>query len=99
MDALVTYRPSRIERPRCTESIGGRAHFRALHPADVERYDDLLVGDRKRILGSLIDAVIVKRDRARVPIEDRATILWCGKGPDDMPRSRRGSGPVRSYVP
>jgi hypothetical protein len=66
---------------------------------NIERYDDLPVADRKRILGSSIDAVIVKRAHSRVPIEERVTILWRGEGPDDLPRRGRDNGPVRSYTP
>ena len=74
---------------------------RALAPAAggevIEGYDDLPVEDRRRILGSSIDAVIVERGDARVPIEDRVTILWRGEGPDDLPRPGRDNGPVRAY--
>jgi site-specific DNA recombinase len=66
---------------------------------NIERYDDLPVSDRKRILGSSIDAVIVKRAHSRVPVEDRVTILWRGEGPDDLPRRGRDNGPVRPYTP
>jgi DNA invertase Pin-like site-specific DNA recombinase len=76
-----------------------RAIARAPRAADVERYDELPVPDRKRILGSSIDAVIVERGDARVPIEDRVTILWRGEGPDDLPRRGRENGPIRPYVP
>lgn len=76
---------------------------RALAPvADgdaIESYDDLPIEDRRRILGSSIDAVIVRRDDARVPIEDRVTILWRGEGPDDLPRRGRDNGPVWAYTP
>jgi DNA invertase Pin-like site-specific DNA recombinase len=65
----------------------------------VERYDELPVNDRKRILGSSIDAVIVNRAHSRIPIEDRVTILWRGEGPDDLPRRGRDNGPIRPYTP
>jgi hypothetical protein len=65
----------------------------------IESYADLPIEDRKRILGSSIDAVIVKRAHARVPVEDRVTILWRGEGPDDLPRRGRDNGPVRPYAP
>jgi site-specific DNA recombinase len=65
----------------------------------VESYADLPIEDRKRMLGSSIDAVIVKRVHARVPVEDRVTILWRGEGPDDLPRRGRDNGPVRPYTP
>ena len=75
---------------------------RALAPAGgseaIEGYDDLPVEDRRRILGSSIDAVIVKRADARtVPIEERVTILWRGEAPEDLPRRGRDNGPVRAY--
>ena len=71
---------------------------RALAPAAggeaTESYDDLPIEDRRRILGSSIDAVIVARDDARVPVEERVTILWRGEGPDDLPRRGRDNRPV-----
>jgi len=67
--------------------------------AEIERYDDLPVGDRKRILGSSIDAIFVSRAHARVAIEERVRILWRGEGPDDLPRRGRNNGPVRPYAP
>jgi len=76
---------------------------RALGPAAgsdaIQGYDDLPIEDRRRILGSSIDAVIVRRDDASVPIEERVTILWRGEGPDDLPRRGRDNGPVRAYAP
>jgi DNA invertase Pin-like site-specific DNA recombinase len=75
---------------------------RAMAPASgsdvIEGYEDLPMLDRKRIIGSSIDAVIVKRTHARVPIKDRVTILWRGEGPDDLPRRGRDNGPVRPYL-
>jgi DNA invertase Pin-like site-specific DNA recombinase len=64
----------------------------------IESYDELPIADRKRVLGSSIDAVIVKRGHARVPIEERVTILWRGEGPDDLPRRGRDNGPVRPFI-
>jgi site-specific DNA recombinase len=64
----------------------------------VEGYEDLPIEDRKRILGSSIDAVIVERGHARIPVEERVTILWRGEGPDDLPRRGRDNGPIRPYV-
>lgn len=64
----------------------------------VERYYELPIEDRKRILGSSIDAVIVKRGHARIPIEDRVMILWRGEGPEDLPRRGRDNGPIRAYA-
>lgn len=64
----------------------------------IERYDELSIEERKRILGSSIDAVIVTRGHNRVPIEDRVTILWRGEGPDDFPRRGCDNGPIRPYA-
>jgi hypothetical protein len=64
----------------------------------IEGYNELPVADRKRILGSSIDAVIVKRAHARVPVEERVTILWRGEGPEDLPRRGRDNGPVRPFT-
>jgi site-specific DNA recombinase len=65
----------------------------------IEGYDDLPVEERKRILSSSIDAVIVKRGHAQAPVEERVTILWRGEGPDDLPRRGRDNGPIRPYAP
>jgi DNA invertase Pin-like site-specific DNA recombinase len=73
----------------------------ALAPAAdaIEGYDELPIEDRKRILSSSIDAVIVKRGAAHTPLQERVTILWRGEGPDDLPRRGRDNGPVRPYAP
>jgi site-specific DNA recombinase len=65
----------------------------------IETYDELPLEDRKRILSSSIDAVIVKRAPASTPVQERVTILWRGEGPDDLPRRGRDNGPVRPYTP
>ncbi len=65
----------------------------------LERYDELPVDERKRILGSSIDAVIVTRGHSRIPIEERVRILWRGEGPEDLPRRGRNNGPIRPYTP
>ena len=64
----------------------------------IEGYEDLPIEDRKRILGSSIDAVIVERGHARIPVEERVTILWRGEGPDDLPRRGRDNGPIRPHI-
>jgi site-specific DNA recombinase len=66
---------------------------------DIETYDELPVAERKRILGGSIDAIIVTRGHARIPIDERVTILWRGEGPDDLPRRGRDNGPIRPYTP
>jgi site-specific DNA recombinase len=71
----------------------------AASPPELAQYDELAVLERKRILGSSIDAVIVKRAHARVPIGERVTILWRGEGPDDLPRRGRDNGTIRPYSP
>ena len=76
-----------------------RATATAPNAEAIEGYDDLPIKERKRILGSSIDAVIVKRGHARVPVEERVTILWRGEGPDDLPRRGCDNGPIRPYVP
>lgn len=65
----------------------------------IERYDDLSIEERKRVLGSSIDAVVVTRGHGRIPIEDRVRILWRGEGPDDFPRRGCDNGPIRPYAP
>lgn len=60
-------------------------------------YDELSMQERKRILGSSIDAVIVEPGDASVPLTDRVSILWRGEGPDDLPRRGRANGPIRPY--
>jgi site-specific DNA recombinase len=76
---------------------------RALAPgtdiAAIESYEDLSIPERRRIIGSSIDAVIVRRASSQAPLPERVTILWRGEGPDDLPRRGRDNGPVRSYTP
>jgi site-specific DNA recombinase len=64
----------------------------------IEGYDELPIEERKRILSSSIDAVIVERAHARAPLDERVTILWRGEGPDDLPRRGRDNGPIRPYT-
>jgi site-specific DNA recombinase len=80
------------------ESQVQRASASSTSSGTIELYDELPIGERKRILGSSIDAVIVKRGNSRVPIEERVTILWRGEGPDDLPRRGRDNGPVRPFT-
>jgi site-specific DNA recombinase len=86
--AAVSHAASDVQRASAASSSSGA----------IELYDELPIAERKRILGSSIDAVIVKRGNARVPIEQRVTILWRGEGPDDLPRRGRDNGPVRRFV-
>ncbi|HEY5193014.1 MAG TPA: recombinase family protein [Solirubrobacteraceae bacterium] len=67
-------------------------------PEAIEGYDELPLEERKRILSSSIDAVIVKRGHAHAPVDERVTILWRGEGPDDLPRRGRDNGPIRTYA-
>jgi site-specific DNA recombinase len=76
-----------------------RASASAASADTIEGYDDRPVEERKRILSSSIDAVIVKRADAQVPLDERVTILWRGEGPDDLPRRGRDNGPIRPYAP
>lgn len=75
-----------------------RASAFAPNPDAIESYDDLPVEERKRILSSSIDAVMVACGDTQVPLERRVTILWRGEGPDDLPRRGRDNGPVRPYA-
>jgi DNA invertase Pin-like site-specific DNA recombinase len=75
-----------------------RATVLAPHAKDLESYDDLPIADRKRILGSSIDAVIVERTYPHAPVEERVTILWRGEGPDYLHRRGRDNGPIRPYT-
>ncbi len=69
------------------------------HQEQLERYDELPLAERKRILGSSIDAIVVRRGHSSVPTEERVEILWRGEGPDDLPRRGRENGPIRPYAP
>ena len=62
-------------------------------------YDELSVQERKRILSSSIDAVVVQPGDASTPLAERVSILWRGEGPDDLPRRGRDNGPIRAYAP
>lgn len=65
----------------------------------IASYDELSIEERKRILSSSIDAVIVKPGSVSTPLAERVTILWRGKGPDDLPRRGCDNGPTRPYMP
>lgn len=95
------YHPALAKRSRAVEQARAALQHslnRAPQQELVEGYDDLDVSERKRVLGSSIDAVFVRRAHSRVPIEQRVTILWRGEGPDDLPRRGRDNGPVRAYA-
>lgn len=58
-------------------------------------FPDLDVPEQRQILGSMIDAIFLRRapNRGNFPIEDRVFIAWRGEGPSDLP------GPGRRNVP
>lgn len=76
-----------------------RAMTQSVDGEVIESYQDLSVPERRRILGSSLDAVIVNRAPRQVPLPERVTILWRGEGPDDLPRRGRDNGPIRPYAP
>jgi len=58
-------------------------------------WPSLDVSDRRHLLHAALDAVFVRR--GRVPIAERALVLWRGEGPDDLPGPGRRLG-LRSHV-
>ena len=60
-------------------------------------WPELDVAERRHLLASVIDAVIVKPGRG-IPIEERALILARGEAPDDLPGRGRKPTPVRPFV-
>lgn len=60
-----------------------------------DRYLELSVDRRRRVLAGFIDCVMVRRSRGRGrnvdPVDTRVRILWRGEGPDDLPRKRRAN--------
>jgi DNA invertase Pin-like site-specific DNA recombinase len=58
-------------------------------------WPDLDVSERRHLLQAGLDAVFIRR--GRVPIVDRARVLWRGEGPADLPGPGRRLG-LRSYV-
>ncbi|HTR72783.1 MAG TPA: recombinase family protein [Solirubrobacteraceae bacterium] len=76
-----------------------RAMTQSIDGEVIESYGDLSVPERRRILGSSIDAVIVTRAHWQAPLGERVTILWRGEGPEDLPRRGRDNGPIRPYAP
>ena len=96
------YHEALAVRTRAVEAARANLAYataRTAYLPNIEHFTDLPIGDRKRILGSSIDAVIVQRGHARTPIQDRVTILWRGEGPHDLPRRGRNNGPIRPYEP
>lgn len=55
---------------------------------------DLETDELRILLGSTIDAVMIRRGRA--PIDDRAHVLWTGELPDSVPRKGKRR-PLRSF--
>lgn len=62
-------------------------------PSDAElrgTWDDLSIPDRRQLLASGIDAVILRKGKTTAtPIEERTWFLWRGEMPDDFPRRGR----------
>jgi site-specific DNA recombinase len=51
-------------------------------------WPDLSVPERRQVLAATIDVVFVRRGK-RLPLDERALILWHGEAPDDLPRRGR----------
>lgn len=65
-------------------------HGSLIADLDLSAWPTLSVAERRRLLAPTLDAVMVWR--GRVPIADRALILWRGEGPADLPsRGRRST--------
>jgi DNA invertase Pin-like site-specific DNA recombinase len=95
-EALNT-RAQAVETAKTALNAATAGHHRTA--GQVDSYDQLPITDRKRILAASIDAIIIRRGHSRTPIADRVTILWCGEGPNDLPRRGRNNGPIRPYLP
>jgi DNA invertase Pin-like site-specific DNA recombinase len=58
-------------------------------------WDELTASEKRTILRESIDTVVVSKGRSRV-VPERATILWRGEAPRDLPR-RGHPSPVRPF--
>lgn len=63
--------------------------------AGVETWDSLSVDERRRILGSAIDAVFVRKGSGA---DDRSLIVWAGDLEGDFPTGGKLNGPITPYV-
>lgn len=64
-------------------------------------WSDLTAEEVRDVLGGAIDAVFLRRNPSgkRLPVEERALIVWRGELDDDIPtRGRSVSGPLRPFI-
>jgi hypothetical protein len=60
----------------------------------VDELPGMAVEDQRAMLASSIDAVMLKR--GRVPVDERALVLWAGELPDSVPKRGRRL-PITSF--
>jgi site-specific DNA recombinase len=69
----------------------------AVGQVDIDGYADLGIADKRVVLASAIDAIVVARANRDTPLDERVRILWTGEGPKDLPRRRHDNGPIRGF--
>lgn len=65
----------------------------------IDAWPHLTVPEKREILSNAIDVIFLRRapNRANIPIEDRAIILYRGEGPTGLPGPGRKMVPLRPY--
>lgn len=91
-------RVERLEQAQraLAEATAQRTTFADRDANLVELWPELSTEERRKLMRSAIDAVVLRRGR-QVPITERALILWRGEAPDDLPRRGLRRGPLRPF--
>ena len=83
----------RVDEARARAVVLARSSLLASPGRLRRRWAGLSVVERRRTIGILIDAVILREDRGR-GLEDRILVVPFGQGPDALPRPGQSSTPM-----
>lgn len=65
--------------------------------ASLDDWENLSILERRALLRSGIDCIIVRRAKFKIPMNERVRILWHGEAPDDLPRPGGTTNVLRPF--
>jgi hypothetical protein len=65
--------------------------------ASLDDWENLSLLERRALLRSGIDCIIVRRSKFKTPMDERVRILWHGEAPDDLPRPGGTTNVLRPF--
>jgi hypothetical protein len=65
--------------------------------ASLDDWENLSILERRALLRSGIDCIIVRRSKFKTPMDERVRILWHGEAPDDLPRPGGTTNVLRPF--